>query len=106
MPDCSCVIRFDLPKTARSYIQSHGRARQAGSHYVIMLERYNDPAAYNIIYLLCVVLHLFLYISLCNSFDAYQHISQLYFVYSLLPILKNMQPLNIRGCIMRRDPMR
>uniref|UniRef100_A0A804L163 Dicer-like 3 n=1 Tax=Musa acuminata subsp. malaccensis TaxID=214687 RepID=A0A804L163_MUSAM len=41
VPDCSCVIRFDLPKTARSYIQSHGRARQAGSHYVIMLERGN-----------------------------------------------------------------
>ncbi|CAD5186668.1 unnamed protein product [Musa acuminata subsp. burmannicoides] len=33
VPDCSCVISFDLPKTARSYIQSHGRARQAGSHF-------------------------------------------------------------------------
>ncbi|THU52369.1 hypothetical protein C4D60_Mb10t03280 [Musa balbisiana] len=43
VPDCSCVIHFDLPKTARSYIQSHGRARQAGSHYVIMLERYFTP---------------------------------------------------------------
>ncbi|KAG1358569.1 putative Endoribonuclease Dicer [Cocos nucifera] len=41
IPDCSCVIRFDLPKTVRSYVQSHGRARQAGSLYVIMLERGN-----------------------------------------------------------------
>lgn len=41
IPDCSCVIRFDLPKTVRSYVQSRGRARQAGSHYVIMLERGN-----------------------------------------------------------------
>uniref|UniRef100_A0A1D1ZF59 Endoribonuclease Dicer 3a n=1 Tax=Anthurium amnicola TaxID=1678845 RepID=A0A1D1ZF59_9ARAE len=41
VPNCSCVIRFDLPKTVRSYIQSHGRARQADSCYVIMLERGN-----------------------------------------------------------------
>ncbi|MQL98516.1 hypothetical protein Taro_031222 [Colocasia esculenta] len=41
IPKCSCVIRFDLPKTVRSYIQSHGRARQADSHYIIMLERGN-----------------------------------------------------------------
>lgn len=41
IPDCSCVIRFDLPKTVRSYVQSHGRARQAGSLYIIMLERGN-----------------------------------------------------------------
>ncbi|XP_072998886.1 endoribonuclease Dicer homolog 3a isoform X1 [Typha latifolia] len=41
IPDCSCVIRFDLPKTVRSYVQSRGRARQAGSHYIIMVERGN-----------------------------------------------------------------
>lgn len=44
IPDCSCVIRFDLPRTVRSYVQSHGRARQASSLYVIMLERYKDAA--------------------------------------------------------------
>ncbi|XP_020528007.1 endoribonuclease Dicer homolog 3a isoform X1 [Amborella trichopoda] len=38
---CSSVIRFDLPKTIRSYIQSRGRARHTDSHYVLMLERDN-----------------------------------------------------------------
>ncbi|RDX92252.1 Endoribonuclease Dicer-like 3, partial [Mucuna pruriens] len=28
VPNCSCVIRFDPPKTIRSYVQSRGRARQ------------------------------------------------------------------------------
>ncbi|KAK1262916.1 hypothetical protein QJS04_geneDACA009520 [Acorus gramineus] len=41
VPNCSCVIRFDLPKTVRSYVQSRGRARQVGSTYFIMLERGN-----------------------------------------------------------------
>ncbi|KAK1314457.1 hypothetical protein QJS10_CPA06g01908 [Acorus calamus] len=41
VPNCSCVIRFDLPKTVRSYVQSRGRARQVGSNYFIMLERGN-----------------------------------------------------------------
>ncbi|XP_020585033.1 endoribonuclease Dicer homolog 3a isoform X2 [Phalaenopsis equestris] len=41
IPECSCVIRFDLPKTVRSYVQSKGRARQFGSQYIIMLERGN-----------------------------------------------------------------
>ncbi|XP_058069603.1 endoribonuclease Dicer homolog 3a [Magnolia sinica] len=39
--NCSCVIRFDLPKTVRSYVQSRGRARQHDSHYILMLERGN-----------------------------------------------------------------
>ncbi|KAF5179568.1 Endoribonuclease dicer-like protein [Thalictrum thalictroides] len=39
--NCSCVIRFDLPKTVRSYVQSRGRARQTGSQYILMLEREN-----------------------------------------------------------------
>ncbi|KAJ6856646.1 hypothetical protein NC651_038337 [Populus alba x Populus x berolinensis] len=41
VPNCSCVIRFDLPKTVRSYIQSRGRARQNNSHFITMLERGN-----------------------------------------------------------------
>ncbi|XP_020097206.1 endoribonuclease Dicer homolog 3a-like [Ananas comosus] len=41
VPQCSFVIRFDLPKTVRSYVQSHGRARQSASQYIIMLERGN-----------------------------------------------------------------
>ncbi|VAH67451.1 unnamed protein product [Triticum turgidum subsp. durum] len=39
--DCSCVIRFDLPKTTRSYMQSRGRARQKDSQYILMIERYD-----------------------------------------------------------------
>ncbi|PIA43114.1 hypothetical protein AQUCO_02000511v1 [Aquilegia coerulea] len=39
--NCSCVIRFDLPKTVRSYVQSRGRSRQTGSQYILMLERGN-----------------------------------------------------------------
>ncbi|XP_078169744.1 endoribonuclease Dicer homolog 3a-like isoform X2 [Carex rostrata] len=41
IPDCSYVIRFDLPKTVRSYVQSCGRARQVDSQFFIMLERGN-----------------------------------------------------------------
>lgn len=40
IPRCSCTIRFDLPTTVRSYIQSRGRARQNGSCFILMLERY------------------------------------------------------------------
>ncbi|KAL6216878.1 hypothetical protein ACLB2K_010096 [Fragaria x ananassa] len=42
VPNCSCVIRFDLPKTVRSYVQSRGRARQDNSQFIIMLERGNE----------------------------------------------------------------
>ncbi|XP_043722967.1 endoribonuclease Dicer homolog 3a isoform X4 [Telopea speciosissima] len=41
VPNCSSIIRFDLPKTVRSYVQSRGRARQPDSQYVTMLERGN-----------------------------------------------------------------
>ncbi|XP_006645199.1 endoribonuclease Dicer homolog 3a isoform X3 [Oryza brachyantha] len=41
VPDCSCVIRFDLPRTTRSYVQSRGRARQEDSQYILMIERGN-----------------------------------------------------------------
>ncbi|KAI3877798.1 hypothetical protein MKW92_013413 [Papaver armeniacum] len=41
IPNCSRVVRFDLPKTVRSYVQSRGRARQSDSQYVLMLERGN-----------------------------------------------------------------
>lgn len=41
VPGCSSVIRFDLPKTIRSYVQSRGRARQANSQFIMMLERYD-----------------------------------------------------------------
>uniref|UniRef100_A0A2N9FHP3 Uncharacterized protein n=1 Tax=Fagus sylvatica TaxID=28930 RepID=A0A2N9FHP3_FAGSY len=41
VPNCSCVIRFDLPKTVSSYVQSRGRARQNDSQFVVMLERGN-----------------------------------------------------------------
>jgi endoribonuclease Dicer len=37
-PQCSFVCRFDPPRTLPQYIQSRGRARLAGSSFVIMLE--------------------------------------------------------------------
>lgn len=39
VPNCSCVVRFDLPKTVRSYVQSRGRARQSDSRFVLMIQR-------------------------------------------------------------------
>ncbi|KAB2077248.1 hypothetical protein ES319_A06G088000v1 [Gossypium barbadense] len=41
VPNCCYVIRFDLPKTVRSYVQSRGRARQNNSEFIMMLERGN-----------------------------------------------------------------
>ncbi|KAG6599127.1 Endoribonuclease Dicer-like 3a, partial [Cucurbita argyrosperma subsp. sororia] len=41
VPNCSFVVRFDLPKTVRSYVQSRGRARQSNSQYILLLERGN-----------------------------------------------------------------
>ncbi|KAL0046074.1 hypothetical protein WJX82_001682 [Trebouxia sp. C0006] len=38
---CQLVIRFDLPSTLLAFVQSRGRARAHGSHYVLMLERGN-----------------------------------------------------------------
>ncbi|KAK9055311.1 hypothetical protein SSX86_026393 [Deinandra increscens subsp. villosa] len=42
VPKCSTVIRFDIPKTVRSNVQSRGRARQSGSRFFVMLERGNE----------------------------------------------------------------
>ena len=36
---CSAVLRFDLPKTPSSLVQSRGRARQHGSSFIVLLER-------------------------------------------------------------------
>ncbi|KHN96204.1 Dicer-like protein 1 [Metarhizium album ARSEF 1941] len=41
IPECDLIIRFDLYDTAIQYIQSKGRARQANSLYVIMIEQDN-----------------------------------------------------------------
>ncbi|PKA57540.1 Endoribonuclease Dicer like 4 [Apostasia shenzhenica] len=38
---CCLVIRFDLPQTIASFIQSRGRARMQQSEYVFLLERGN-----------------------------------------------------------------
>ena len=38
IPSCNLVIKFDFPTTFRSYIQSKGRARKAGSRYVLLVE--------------------------------------------------------------------
>lgn len=36
---CNLVIRFDLSDTVCSFIQSRGRARMQGSHYVLLVKR-------------------------------------------------------------------
>ncbi|AQK44779.1 dicer-like 103 [Zea mays] len=38
---CCLVVRFDLPETVNSFIQSRGRARMSKSKYVFLLERGN-----------------------------------------------------------------
>ena len=38
VPSCNLVIKFDFPTSYRSYIQSKGRARKAGSQYLLMVE--------------------------------------------------------------------
>ncbi|KAK4215708.1 hypothetical protein QBC37DRAFT_120683 [Rhypophila decipiens] len=41
IPDCNLIVRFDLYDTLIQYIQSRGRARQAESIYVHMVEQGN-----------------------------------------------------------------
>ncbi|KAG6085410.1 hypothetical protein E4U15_001268 [Claviceps sp. LM218 group G6] len=41
VPDCDLIIRFDLHESAIQYIQSRGRARQAKSTYINMVEEDN-----------------------------------------------------------------
>uniref|UniRef100_A0A1I7U3K6 Dicer-2 n=1 Tax=Caenorhabditis tropicalis TaxID=1561998 RepID=A0A1I7U3K6_9PELO len=36
---CNVVIKFDRPKDMRSYVQSKGRARRAGSRYVVLVDQ-------------------------------------------------------------------
>lgn len=36
---CCLVVRFDLPETVASFIQSRGRARMTISEYVFLVER-------------------------------------------------------------------
>lgn len=42
IPDCDLIIRFDLHDSAIQYIQSRGRARQAKSTYINMVEDNNS----------------------------------------------------------------
>lgn len=39
MPDCSCMVCFDLPKTVCSYSQSQELAKQSNSKSIMFLER-------------------------------------------------------------------
>ncbi|EFJ29552.1 hypothetical protein SELMODRAFT_91347, partial [Selaginella moellendorffii] len=38
---CNCVVRFDICRTLRSFIQSRGRARKRDATYMFLLERGN-----------------------------------------------------------------
>lgn len=35
LPKCNLVVRFDLPQTFHSYIQSKARARASEAHYIL-----------------------------------------------------------------------
>lgn len=48
IPDCNLIVRFDLCKTMIQYIQSRGRARQAESTYIQVIEEGNGEHARNI----------------------------------------------------------
>ena len=39
---CCLVIRFDLPETLASFIQSRGRARMPKSEYAFLVDRYEN----------------------------------------------------------------
>ncbi|KAJ2306279.1 Dicer-like protein 1 [Coemansia sp. RSA 2706] len=41
---CNLVIRFDMPRTATSLIQSRGRARMADSQFIVMVPRVDASA--------------------------------------------------------------
>lgn len=43
---CCLVIRFDLPETVASFIQSRGRARMPQSEYVFLVDRFFDYYIY------------------------------------------------------------
>jgi endoribonuclease Dicer len=42
VPDCNVVVRFSLYNTMVQYVQSRGRARQANSRFIHMIERGNS----------------------------------------------------------------
>ncbi|EGT48937.1 CBN-DCR-1 protein [Caenorhabditis brenneri] len=41
---CNVVIKFDRPTDMRSYVQSKGRARKAGSRYVVLVDQKDTSA--------------------------------------------------------------
>lgn len=45
VPAANCVIRFDPMQHAVSFVQGRGRARQAGSSFVVLAERQDRPVA-------------------------------------------------------------
>ena len=53
VPRCNLVIRFDLPQTFRSYVQSKGRARDKPSTFVLLVneetQSINDITDYHIL---------------------------------------------------------
>nr|GLL32084.1 endoribonuclease Dicer homolog 3 [Ipomoea trifida] len=53
LPDCSSVIRFDLPRTVSSYVQSKKQASQKDMKYIIMLERGNVEQRDQMFNLIC-----------------------------------------------------
>lgn len=43
LPRCNLVVRFDEPKTYRSYVHCKGRARAQDAHFILLIEKINSP---------------------------------------------------------------
>lgn len=39
VPNCTLIIRYDMPMDFRGYVQSKGRARHSSSHYVVLMSK-------------------------------------------------------------------
>lgn len=45
IPQCTLIVRFDLPQDFRAYIQSKGRARHSSSQYTMLVSKTDDKFA-------------------------------------------------------------
>lgn len=42
VPNCTLIIRYDMPMDFRGYVQSKGRARHSSSNYVVLMPKDDD----------------------------------------------------------------
>lgn len=44
VPNCTLIIRYDMPMDFRGYVQSKGRARHSSSQYMVLMQK--DDSAF------------------------------------------------------------